>query len=141
MRRASLLLFALVACVSGETGLGGELAVTSREHGSWSVAPDDCFSGERQGFFGVDLLEGDDQGRIVRIVLDPIDGYVLKMNAPERDYALVVGPDDGCARWDFLVERTNTRVNNVWEVRGHANVTCDLPDLEIHADLSFSACW
>ncbi len=140
MRRTSLLLLALAGCVSGETGLGGELSVTSREHGSWSVAPDDCFSGERQGFFGVDLLEDDDEARIVRIVLDPIDGYVLKLNVPERDYALVIGAD-GCARWDLLVERTNTRVNNVWEVRGHANITCDLPDLEIHADLSFSACW
>lgn len=142
MRSApSLAVLALVACVSGDTGLAGELSVRSDGDGAWTIAPDDCASGERQAFFGVDLIEGGDGERAVRIVLDPIDGYHLLMNVPGQDFALVLAEDDPCERFDLHVERTHTRVNNIWEVRGHALVTCRLPGLEVDADLSFSACW
>lgn len=138
--RSAFAALVLVSCVSGDTGLDGQLSVRSDADGEWSVAPDDCASGERQGFFGVDLVEDDDGGRAVRIVLDPIDGYHLLMNVPGKDYALVLSEADPCARFDLHVERTNTRINNIWEVRGHALVTCNLPGLEVDADLQF-ACW
>jgi hypothetical protein len=140
MRRAGLLLCCLTACIRGDD-LGGRLSVRSDEYGSWNMSPTTCFSGEHQQFFGVDLSEDGDVGRGVRIVLDPVDGYSLLMNVPDRDIALVIRePADECEVFDLHVERTNVRVNEIWEVEGHADVRCRAPGLEIDADLDFLGC-
>lgn len=121
--------------------LGGRLSVRSDEYGSWIMSPTTCFSGEHQQFFGVDLTEDGDVDRGVRIVLDPVDGYTLLMNIPGRDLALVLAEPAGeCAVFDLDVTRTNVRVNEIWEVEGHALVECRAPGLEIDADLEFVGC-
>ena len=35
----------------------------------WTITPDSCVSGQRHGFFGVDLSQGDDA--LVRVLYDP----------------------------------------------------------------------
>ncbi|HEY8376757.1 MAG TPA: hypothetical protein VIK91_09725 [Nannocystis sp.] len=139
MRRAGLVLLCLAACAGGD--LEGRLSVRSDEYGSWTMSPTTCYSGEHQGFFGVDLTEDGDTSRGVRIVLDPIDGYLLRLNVPERDIALVLGEStSSCEAFEVHVERTNTRINNIWVVEGHAFVKCRTPTTEIDADLEFSGC-
>lgn len=140
MRRAGLLLLCLAACVDGGDGLGGQIEVRTDEYGSWNMSPTTCTSGERQLFFGVDLVEDGDVGRLVRIVLDPVDGYTLALNVPDHDVALVIGEEDGCEVFDLEVRRTNVRINNIWAVEGHARVTCRAADVEIDADLTFEGC-
>lgn len=139
MRRVGILL-CLAACVEGDD-LGGRLAVRSDEYGSWTMSPTTCYSGEHQQFFGVDLTQDGDVARGVRIVLDPVDGYTLLVNVPERDIALVIGESTGgCELFDLQVERTNVRINNIWAVEGHAFVKCRAGATEIDADLEFSGC-
>lgn len=143
MRRAlvGLLLCSLPACGPDDDGLDGRLSVRSDEYGAWSMSPTTCFSGQHQLFFGADLTEGDDVASGVRLVSDPVDGYALTMNIPGRDLAIVLRePAADCELFDLHVERGNSRVNDIWAVRGHAHVTCRLPGLEIDADLEFSGC-
>ena len=143
MHRAlvGLILCALPSCGGGGDGLDGRLSVRSEEYGSWSMSPTTCSSGQRQLFFGVDLSEDGDVERGVRIVGDPVDGYSLSMNIPGHDLAVVIRePASACEQFDLHVERSNTRINDIWAVGGHAQVTCRLPGLEVDADLEFSGC-
>lgn len=139
-------LFAVVLAACGDGVLGGDalrgrISVRSDLHGEWTMTPTACFSGERQLFFGVDLSENGDGGTLVRLVLDPLEGYRLAMNVPGQDIALVVDEPEGfCEVFDVHVGRTNTRVNEIWSVEGFAFITCRGPDLEIDADLEFSGC-
>lgn len=134
----------LVGC--GENGLFGSevdgkvAAAVAEFKTKWEMTPTACYSGERAGFFGVDLAENDDQETLVRIVSDPIDGFSVGTNVPRQDVAVFVSAADGCETFDVDVVRTNTRVNNIWAVDGHALVDCDLPGLSFHVDVNFAGC-
>ncbi|MCB9754302.1 MAG: hypothetical protein H6713_30540 [Myxococcales bacterium] len=141
---ALALALALAACVGGGGGLVSETVgfvdVETDEHGAWSYAPDHCHSGEWQQFFGVDLVEGDDAAaRITRIVQDPIDGATVAINVPGEDVA-VVFTGEGCERFDVLVERDNSRVNNIWNVFGRADILCEAPDARLELEVIFDGC-
>lgn len=132
----------LAACGEGVLGgdaLNGRLSARSDLHGDWTMTPTGCLSGERQLFFGVDLSERGDGGTLVRIVLDPLEGYRVALNVPGQDIALVLDAAS-CEVFDVHVGRTNTRVNEIWAVEGFAFLTCRGPSLEVDADLEFSGC-
>lgn len=121
--------------------LDGALAVTRSEYGEWSMTPTRCASGEHQGFFGVDLIEGDDASTLVRLVLDPVDGYSLVMNVPGEELSLEISaPAAACELFDLYIEREPSRVNNITNVRGHVLVSCEAADIALEADLSFEHC-
>lgn len=106
----------------------------------WSMTPDVCGSGEHQGFFGVDLGEGTDTSTLVRVLLDPKTGYTVGTNVPETNVSYWLDADDGCEVFDVEVVRQNSRVNNIWNLAGHAIVECQLPGVDIHMDLEFGNC-
>lgn len=145
LRLASLL---LLGCGSNGGVFGSsvdgtvEAAVDDGEdiQAKWHVSPNACYSGERAQFFGVDLTHDDDQETLVRIAQDPIEGFRVGTNVPGEDIAIFVQQSDGCDTFDVEVVRTNTRVNNIWAVEGHAVVDCELPGLSFHVDVNFSGC-
>jgi hypothetical protein len=141
VRRAlAVVVLALSAC-SSEDDLTGRLSVRTEEYGSWTMSPTTCISGEHQLFFGVDLTEDGDVASGMRIVLDPEMGYSVAMNVPGHDLSIKLEePATDCEIFDVLVQRGNTRVNNIWEVEGHATLKCRLTGLEIDADLQFTDC-
>jgi hypothetical protein len=97
-------------------------------------------SGERQGFFGVDLRGGGKDDAIVRAIQDPVQGPLLRVNVPGTDKALTLQPGPGCAHFEVQVERQNSRINNISNVRGRVRVACDTPELALDADITFANC-
>lgn len=131
------------ACGLGDGGSdidGTMTAELAAYKASWTVTPTACGSGEHQGFFGVDLIEGDREDALIRVLLDPKDGYSLGINIPGEDMALFLGPDAGCELFDLELARESSRVNDYWNVGGHALVDCAGPGIELHVDLVFSGC-
>jgi hypothetical protein len=122
--------------------LHGALEVTVRTSGGqhWSTMPSQCVSGQRQGFFGVDMRAGTDDGTLVRAIIDPKDGPILKVNVPGTDQALTLRPGPGCSQFDVHVERQSSSINDITNVRGHVRVTCDDPELALKADITFENC-
>ena len=51
-------------------------------------------------FFGVDMLAQDHEDSLVRVILDPRDGPLLKLNVPGTDKGLTVVQTAGCKRFD-----------------------------------------
>lgn len=131
---------ALFGCGFNSSVAGTVEAEVAEFDAKWQAAPDACYSGERGGFFGVDLVDGGDEHTQVRVVRDPIDGYSVGTNVPGTDKAVFVAATDGCETFDVEVVRTNTRVNDIWNVEGHVLVDCALPGLVLRVDVNFAAC-
>jgi hypothetical protein len=143
--RYLLRLFGLVVVVSRsscalEGIVSGEVAVETREEGAWTYRPDRCFSGERQSFFGVDLVEGDAlAGRITRIVDEPVEGARVVVNVPDAEIARVFD-GEGCARFDVVIERQNSRVNEIWDIDGYADILCEERGGALRMNVVFESC-
>ena len=121
--------------------LHGALTVDWQEGGKrWTVTPDACASGQRAAFFGVDMLAQGHEDSLVRVILDPRDGPLLKLNVPGTDKGLTVVQTAGCKRFDVHVERQSSTINDITNVRGHVRVDCDEPGLKLSGDLTFDNC-
>lgn len=142
MRCGAVVLAVLVGCGGGGgDNIDGSVSADIDEYDArWTMTPTRCVSGEHQGFFGVDLLQGDDQTTLLRVLLDPVDGYSLGTNVPGEDVALFIDASAGCETFDLEVVRQNSRFNGYWNVEGHALVDCSLPGFELHVDVSFVDC-
>lgn len=135
--------WALAVCVG--CGLEGAVdgtveAEVAEFDAKWHVSPNECRSGEPGGFLGVDLVRDGDEETLVRVVADPVDGYQVGTNIPGTDRAVFVSAADMCEVFDVDVVRTSTRINNIWNVEGHAIVDCVLPGLTLRVDINFSGC-
>jgi hypothetical protein len=104
------------------------------ELGGWSFTPDDCVSGEREGFGGVVLTSDASAGRALRVVNDPVKGTLLVVVQPGRDN--VVLDKAGCVTFDVRTVRSNTNVNDIWAIDGRVRVEC--PSLS--GKLTFEGC-
>jgi hypothetical protein len=116
-----------------ESELAGELR-GSGELGSFSFAPTDCSSGQREGFGGVSLTaEGSET--IVRVVNDPIKGQLLVVARPGTKNHVIDG--SACSRFSLRAARTDTNINDIWVVEGGLDIACP----ELSGQLTFDGCW
>jgi hypothetical protein len=113
--------------VSGHLSAGGAL-------GSWTFAPDDCVSGQREGFGGVVLTASSHPGRVVRVVRDPVRGSLVVVAEPGGANHVLSG--DGCAGLVANVRRTSTNINDIWVVEGNVALEC----AELKGTVTFAGC-
>jgi len=124
----SLGLFFLISntSVDGKLQGSGELA-------DWKLAPDECISGEREGFGGV-VLTGGSRGHALRVVNDPVKGTLLVVVRPGHDNLVL--DKSACSRFDVRTLRSNTNINDVWAIDGHARFECPA----LRGKLEFEGC-
>ena len=130
-----------IGCLGSlESLVEGTVEVETAEFDAWRYSPDRCFSGEPLQFFGVDLIDGEPEiGRITRIVQDPVEGFSVAINVPGEDIALVF-TGDGCERFEIEIMRENSRVNEIWNMSGFADIQCETPGVRLDIDASFENC-
>lgn len=138
--RGYLLLGTCVLALGCTNELKGEAEASTKESGKFSIKPTECYSGERQGFFGVDAREGDDGKKIVRLINDPKDGYSVKINIPDSDKALILQKGESCKKFDVHVEKQNSEINNIHNVRGHIKIDCKKGDMKAKVNITFANC-
>jgi hypothetical protein len=102
--------------VSGRLEANGAL-------GSWTFEPDDCNSGQREGFGGVVLMASKQPERVVRVVKDPVRGSLVVLALPGKPNHVLSA--DACSRFDVHVERTSTNINDIWAVDGAMTLECN----------------
>lgn len=117
-----------------------EASLQGADATTWITSPSECASGERQGFFGVDMRTNSDDATLIRAILDPKDGPILKVNVPGTDKGVTLKAGPSCAQFDVHVERQNSRINNITNVRGHVRVACEDAELKLKADITFGNC-
>lgn len=123
----SLAFFMAQTEVSGSLRASGTL-------GSWVFEPDDCTSGQRDGFGGVTLTASAQPGHVVRVVRDPVRGNLVVVASQGRPNHVLNG--NGCARFDMAVQRTSTKINDIWAVDGSLTVECE----ELSGAVTFEGC-
>jgi hypothetical protein len=102
--------------VSGRLQASGAL-------GSWVFEPDDCVSGQREGFGGVVLTASKAPERVVRVVKDPVRGQLIVVASSGKPNHVLSG--ESCSRLDASAERTSTNINDIWVVDGKATLECN----------------
>lgn len=105
-----------------------------------TITPDECESGERSGFFGVDMWTEGNEAAHIRAILDPRDGPIVKLDVPGVEKTLTLIPGDTCEALELTVERQDARTNHITHVRGHLQLDCTPPGLVLRADITFADC-
>lgn len=131
-------LVSLALAAGCSNNLTGSADVKTTESGPFSITPDSCYSGEREAFFGVQL-EDAKSGTMMRLVKDPVKGYTAVVRLPKSDKAISVTPD-GCAKFDVDIERQSSRINNIRNVKGRAEIDCVDGDNSLKANITFENC-
>lgn len=125
----AIALFAFIAQseVSGMLQASGPL-------GSWKFEPDDCSSGQLEGFAGVTLTSEKGPGRAVHLIKDPVKGTLVVVLTPGSKNQ--VFDAEHCPVFLIDVERSNTQINDVWSMQGTSTLDC--PGLK--GAVSFAGC-
>lgn len=125
----AIALFAIAANtqVKGTLNANGAL-------GTWSFQPDDCYSGQREGFGGVVLTSKTTPQRLVRVLNDPVRGTLLVVATQGQPNQIV--DSTNCKRFHTKAERTNTNINDIWVVDGDVAVEC----AQIAGSVTFTGC-
>jgi hypothetical protein len=113
--------------VSGRLSASGAL-------GSWTFEPDDCSSGQREGFGGVVLAADKARGLVVRVVQDPVRGKLVVVAAGGRPNRVIDAA--ACSRFDVSVIRTSTSINDIWAMDGKLALECR----ELSGSVTFEGC-
>ena len=127
--------FALAAALAGSSGCDVALRVPD---GAQLVceSDDDCTSGQRSGFAGVELTSEADSKRAIRLTRDPVRGNLLILEAPGSSLPSAVIEAKACSRFDLKVDRTSPTINDIVVVEGSATLDC--PDISGH--VTFEGC-
>ena len=139
MRRA-MMIAAVLLGGCGNTLQGSLTAEWPARGKQWTMTPDACESGERSGFFGVDMWTQDGGDAHLRAILDPGDGAIVKLDLPDVEHTLTLTPGGNCKLLELEVERQNSRTNNIAHVRGHLQLECTEPGFTLQADITFADC-
>lgn len=102
--------------------LEGSFVAKGTSAGDWTLTPDECDSGQRRGFIGVDLSAGD---TLVRMVESPTQGPTVVINRGGKRVA-TLNPET-CKTFLRSIKRTNTTVNDVRLLDGFVELDCRLP--------------
>lgn len=150
MPRFTLLLALVVSlssCKAFRTGtVEGKLEATGGE--TWTLTKGECYSGQRENYFGVIGFGAKESGIAVKIAKDPIKGWAAIVNIPETCASQVesggckarVLTADGCDVLQAAVSRTNTTVNDIRVLEGSLQLDCKVDDVHLKGKLTFDNC-
>ena len=102
--------------------------------GTWQFEPDDCDSGQHEGFGGVVLKSAKEPGRVVRVVRDPVRGNLVVVVSPGRPNHVI--STETCPRLVINVRRGNTNINDIWTQDGNVSLECQ----ELSGAVTFAGC-
>ena len=142
MRRATMI--AVVLLSGCGSMLQGSLTADWKDQDRHvTMTPDVCESGERNGFFGVDMWTEGNEAAHIRAILDAKDGPAIKVDVPGLEQTVTLVPGAECETLELTVERQDARTNNIVHVHGHLKLDCKPPGppgLVLHADIVFADC-
>lgn len=123
---------ALFLLVSG-TEVSGRLQAAGAL-GDFVFEPDDCDSGQLEGFGGVILKSSKAPGRVVRVVRDPVRGSLVVVASPGAPNHVI--STETCPGLAVNVRRGNTNINDVWTQDGNVSLQCP----ELTGAVTFAGC-
>ncbi|MBM4363180.1 MAG: hypothetical protein FJ104_10905 [Deltaproteobacteria bacterium] len=102
--------------------------------GAWVFEPNDCDSGQLEGFGGVTLKSSRAKGRVVRLVKDPVRGSLVVIASPGAPNHVISA--ETCPGLELDVQRGSTNINDVWTQDGNVSLRCP----ELSGSVTFEGC-
>ena len=127
MKRALLgfsCVIAIAACV-GCSGAEGQFHADGPELKTWTLEPDTCLSGLRNGVNGADLYKKD-EGEDTELVIASA-GFVL-VRVPGEDRMVAFARQD-CRVLDYDLHFNGVKVNGMPGVAGSVKLECERPSV------------
>lgn len=103
----------------------GEFTVTSPGGARGTVTPTVCLAGDRELFLGADLLD-ERSGLVVRLVVDPLEGPILRVfdrAAPFERTVLLFREE--CTSFELSLEETGWTINDLPVRRLELAIDCE----------------
>jgi len=120
--------------------LEGSISASGGELGTWTMHPDGCESGERGQYRGVVLFEGDTETHGVGFV-QPVGGETsLEINLESQPGRARKFTAAHCSQLDGTIERQNSSVNRITNIRGHLKFDCSWNGEHATGDVTFENC-
>jgi hypothetical protein len=114
----------------------GSFEATGGKLGKWTFKPDKCFSGQRQGYFGVLLKRDGDKKHFIKVAKEPATGKtVVTVGIPGTDKGLILKK---CKVLKSNVQRTNTTINDIRCLKGSVEIDC--PSAHFKGKAKFDNC-
>ena len=93
-----------------------------------TISPASCIAGDHDLFLGADLVDPD-TGLVVRLVIDPLQGPVLRIYDGDAPFdRSVLFFRDECTVFTMSLAETGTTVNNIIERHLELEVDCENED-------------
>lgn len=118
--------------------LNGSATAKLEEGGEFGVTPDECYSGQRESFFGVQLQDTKN-GHILRVVKPATGDYEVLVKLPGSDKATRFTAST-CSKFDVAVSRQNSTINDIANVEGRLVVECASGANTFSAQITFANC-
>jgi hypothetical protein len=122
------------ACISSSVktsqssgGPLGSFSLAGPTFGSRTLLPHGCSTGQRELFLGFDLRD-EKAGTVVRLVVDPANGPVVRVfeAAAPFDKAVLFRRSE-CRVFQFSVDSTGWRINRIDQLQISLELDCELP--------------
>ena len=138
MRRVGLL--AIVLSITGcfDEDLSGSLHSRGGDLGDWDLYPEVCYSGEPEGFLGVDIGT-EDFAYSVRYVQDPAQGPIVVAFLPMSSQRRLFYPED-CFDFEVYLKRTNEYIDDIELLDGFIDVHCETEAGSLEGRIEFEGC-
>ncbi len=143
-----LALIASVGCNPFRSGSVKGHVEAKGELGNWVLEKGNCYSGQREQYFGVIGFGPDGSGIAIKLVKDGVRGWTAIVNQASSCRneaekggckAVVFAPND-CTTFDVDVTRTNTTVNDIRALDGTLHIECSNDTSSVKGNLTFDHC-
>ncbi len=144
-RIAAVLSMVVAGCSQSSTMFEGKASgriVSSGATGKWVLDHGACYSGEREGFFGVTVEAPQEHGPSVMFVKDPVGGWVVKArisgSCHGRTCTSMVFKKHECSTLDVDLKLDPTRKSQFFD--GSASIDCSVDGAHVVGKLTMNAC-
>lgn len=108
--------------------------------GQKAFQPTNCYSGDREYFFGVDLTSKSDPMQ-VRIIQDPIKGTFVKvLSGTSNGGSEMLFDAASCKVLQGNLRQTKWRVNEIRDMSGELELDCTFSGETIRGSIVFNHC-
>jgi hypothetical protein len=146
--RFALVLLGLCACNPFKEGSMTGHVEGKGEVGTWMLESGNCYSGQREQYFGVIGYGPDGSGIAIKLVKDQIRGWTAIVNHADACKtevekggcrATVFAPND-CTKLDIDLKNTSTTVNDIRAVDATLTIDCSNDKSTVKGTLTFDRC-
>ena len=130
-----VILFNVIAFwMVGVTRIHGQVHASGAELGDWQMVPRYCHTGQRAGYFGVEMGDGE---RRLRLVRDPVSDEmtVSLLQEPKRELRA-----RDRAIFDVRLERQASGSQTARNMEGRLRIDCESKGGRLSGEVTFENC-